>query len=105
MPTYKWRDGAWRDNDGNLMDIPERGVCAPMIASDIPDYMSPLGTGLISGRRARREELRRNNLREVDPGEFKPAYYNKKFAAKRGLPVTEGVAPSIKKDIKLNPVY
>lgn len=75
-----------------------------MIASDIPDYMSPLGNGLISGRRARREELKRNNCREVDPAEFKPAFYNKKFAAKRGLPVSEGAAPSKPWNVKIDPV-
>lgn len=46
------------------------------IISDLPDYISPLSEPghapqVISGRTARREELRRNNLREVDPSEWK----------------------------------
>ena len=46
------------------------------IISDLPDYISPLSEPghtpqVISGRAQRREELRRNNLREVDPSEWK----------------------------------
>ncbi len=39
------------------------------IISDTPAYMSPLGTGLIDGRRARREDMKRAGVREVDPSE------------------------------------
>lgn len=74
MARYVWRDGAFRDPSTNRpMDLPERDViAAPLIQSDLPPYMSPLGTGLIDGRRARREDLKRGNCREVDPGEWKP---------------------------------
>jgi hypothetical protein len=41
----------------------------PCIVPDIPDYRSPLGTGVISGRRQRREDLKRAGCREVDPSE------------------------------------
>lgn len=68
------------------MDIPDRGVCAPLIQSDITPYMSPLGTGEIGGRRQRREDLKRAGCREVDPSEFKPTFRNEKFARKHGLP-------------------
>jgi hypothetical protein len=47
-------------------------VVAPHIWSDLPDYKSPLGTGVISGRAARREDLKRHNCVEVDPGHWKP---------------------------------
>lgn len=77
------------DRDGVPMDIPDRGVCAPLIQSDITPYMSPLGTGEISGRRQRREELKRSGCREVDPSEFKPTFKNKQFAQKRGLPFNQ----------------
>lgn len=45
------------------------------VLSDLPEYISPLsepGTRpvVIDGRAQRREELRRNNLREVDPSEW-----------------------------------
>ena len=46
------------------------------IVSDLPEYISPLSEPgkkpvVIEGRRQRREELRRNNLREVDPSEWR----------------------------------
>lgn len=69
-----WRNNAWRDKKtGQPIDMPaDDRICAPMIVSDLPAYMSPLGTGLIDGRRARREDLKRSNCREVDPGEWTP---------------------------------
>lgn len=42
------------------------------VMSDLPGYRSPLGTGWIEGRAARREDLKRGNCREVDPGEWSP---------------------------------
>lgn len=36
---------------------------------DLPGYRSPLGTGWIEGRRARREDMARGGVREVDPSE------------------------------------
>lgn len=74
------------DRNGRPMELPEREVCAPQICSDIKPYISPLGTGEISGRRQRREDLKRAGCREVDPSEFKPRFVNEKFARKRGLP-------------------
>ena len=41
----------------------------PYIMGDLPGYKSPLGTGWIEGRRARREDLARGGCREVDPSE------------------------------------
>lgn len=41
----------------------------PYVMADLPGYKSPLGTGWIEGRRARREDLARGNCREVDPSE------------------------------------
>lgn len=55
------------------MELPTKTkIAAPLIQSDLPAYMSPLGTGLIDGRRARREDLKRHNCREVDPQEWRP---------------------------------
>jgi hypothetical protein len=71
MTRYVYRDGEWRDRDGKPMEVPSR-VVAPRVISDLPAYMSPLGTGMIDGRRARREDLKRNNCREVAPDEWKP---------------------------------
>ncbi len=55
------------------------------VISDIEPYKSPLGTGVVGSRMARREELKRHNCREVDPSEFKPAYINERFTKKHGL--------------------
>ena len=41
----------------------------PSIWGDIQPYRSPLGTGEISSRSGRREDLKRGNCREVDPSE------------------------------------
>ena len=47
----------------------------PFVWSDLPGYVSPVsepGTlKWVEGRAARREDLKSNNCREVDPGEFK----------------------------------
>jgi hypothetical protein len=80
---YIWRDGAWRDDDGQPMEAPDR-IAAPLIVSDLPAYMSPLGTGLIDGRRARREDLKRNNCREVAPDEWKPSEAFREREARKG---------------------
>lgn len=62
----------------------------PIIVRDTAAYKSPLGDGVVEGRAARREHLKRNNCREVDPSEWKVEYRNPKFAAKVGKPLTEG---------------
>lgn len=87
MTRYVWDRASQQfvDRDGQPMETPDR-ICAPLIQSDIKSYMSPLGTGEISGRRQRREDLKRSGCREVDPSEFKPRFVNEQFARKRGLP-------------------
>lgn len=75
MTRYVWsreRHEFVDPRTGNPMDVPDRGVVAPRVISDLPSYMSPLGTGLIDGRSARREDLKRAGCREVDPSEWKP---------------------------------
>lgn len=69
------------------MDIPDRGVCAPLIQSDIKPYMSPLGTGEISGRTQRREDLKRAGCREVDPSEHRMNFKTEKWAKRFGREV------------------
>jgi len=60
------------------------GISAPRVVSDLPAYASPLGDGMVEGRAARREHLKRNGCREVDPGEFKPTYLNADVARRMG---------------------
>lgn len=62
------------------MEITGDAICAPMIVSDIPAYMSPMGSGLIDGRKARREDMAKHNVREVAPDEWKPS---EKFRERR----------------------
>lgn len=93
MARFFWKDGAWRDRDGNPMEIPERdGVCAPRVQSDIPDYRSPIDGKLIGSRSHRRYDLEKNDCVEVDPRpKEKRGYRNPHFAKKRGLPLREDV--------------
>jgi hypothetical protein len=90
MTRVVHRNGQWIDRR-TKEPVPDRkraGLCAPMVVSDLPAYKSPLGDGVIEGRYARREHLKRNNCREVDPSEFRPVYKNERFAKKYGLPYT-----------------
>lgn len=85
MPKY-----VYDRKTGEIVEVVEqpRGrPVAPIVMRDIPEYRSPLGTGLITSRSHRREDLRRGNAREVDPSEFRPRYINPTFAKKRGLRV------------------
>lgn len=60
------------------------GLSRPMVLSDLPAYASPLGDGVVEGRAARREHLKRNDCREVDPGEFVPRYRSERMAKRLG---------------------
>jgi hypothetical protein len=85
MTTYVWRDGRFVDKKtGGPMATQHYGVAHPYVMSDLPAYVSPLGDGVVEGRAARREHLKRNGCREVDPSEYKPTYLNREFAAKHG---------------------
>jgi len=68
---------------------PTSPLPTPYTMPDTPEYVSPVGTGLVNGRVARREDLKRAECREVDPGEYKPTYVNKSWAKKRGFKFTE----------------
>lgn len=72
-----------------VFEAPRQPSVFPQIMRDIPDYMSPMGTGLIAGRTQRREDMKVNNVREVDPSEKpKPPVvpeYVKEWRAERGI--------------------
>lgn len=90
MTRYVWRDGHFRDRDGNPMDVPERDeVCAPMVCPDIREYRSPIDGSLITSRSHRRYDLEKNGCYEMDPPKRRRGYRNKRFAAKHGLPLNE----------------
>ncbi len=84
MTRYVLRDGRCVNKaTGEPMEKPYR-LSAPQVVSDLPAYASPLGDGVVEGRAARREHLKRNGCREVDPGEFKPTYLNEAVARRMG---------------------
>lgn len=57
----------------------------PMVFGDLPEYRSPIDGSLISGRRARKYDLEKNNC--VDANDFaKPKKLkNARFAKKMGV--------------------
>lgn len=67
MPTFIYDRAS--DRMVEVTRGPRQPSKFPMITRDIPAYVSPLGTGVIDGRTARREEMKRHNVREVDPSE------------------------------------
>lgn len=81
MAKYVWHDGAW------IEAPPRRAASGVTIQRDIPGYRSPIDGRWIDGRVARREDLARNNCREVDPGEWKP---NPEYAARKARLKAEG---------------
>jgi hypothetical protein len=48
----------------------------PFIQTDLPQYVSPLSGKVIDGRRERREEMKKYDVREVDPSERPDVGYN-----------------------------
>lgn len=71
------------------MPIPERGeICVPHVISDIEPYQSPVDGSYVSGRAARRDDLKKHNCVPYDEvckplgGQFK----NERFAKKWKLP-------------------
>jgi hypothetical protein len=84
MPRFVW-DRALQQLV-EVVEGPRPAAVAPMVMRDIPEYKSPVGSGLITSRSHRREDLKRSGSREVDPSEFKAVYRNPAFAAKRNLP-------------------
>jgi hypothetical protein len=59
------------------------------VMPDIGEYLSPCGSGLITSRSHRREDLKRNNCRETDPSEFRPRYRNAEFMRRRGISIPQ----------------
>lgn len=93
MARYVWRNGQFVDrlDKTTPMEQPERdGLCMPQVIRDIPEYRSPVGDHkLITSRSARREDLARHGCVEVEPRKRPRGYANPRWAAKKGLPVSE----------------
>ena len=70
---YKWDEKrkTFVDRDGKRM-LPKKREWKPVtptVISDIPAYRSPLSWKPVDGRYQRREEMKRHNVREVEPDE------------------------------------
>ena len=81
---YVWKDGAWRDPDGNAMEVPDR-LAMPMIQSDIAGYQSMASGKWIDGRSDQREDLKRTGCRVLEPDEGPKYCRTKKWAKRLGL--------------------
>ena len=61
--------------------------CAPRVVSDIPEYLSPIDGTPITSRSHRREDLKRNNCVEWEPGiGAKAELKNPRISKKYGIP-------------------
>ena len=66
MSKYIWVSGeGWIPREQFKRPEP----VAPYVWSDLPEYISPMSLRPVDGRRARREEMKKYNVREVDPSE------------------------------------
>jgi len=63
--TYIFKAGKWQEKE-TLFSKHQ----APFIWSDLEGYVSPVGSGWVEGRAARREDLKRSGCREVSPSEL-----------------------------------
>ena len=82
---------------GKFLTAGELAACAPapdradfptpQLSRDYAPYRSPLGTGWIDGRAARREDMARGNCRPLERGEgcARDGYVNRAFCQRHGL--------------------
>ena len=87
LKRYRLRDGRLVDDDGAPLNDESAPFVpnVPYVVSDIPGYRSPINGEWIEGRKARREDLKRNDCVERDPPARKRGYRNKRFCEKYGL--------------------
>lgn len=91
MPTYVLRDGRMVDKATGAPMLTEveraRPVPTPRVIADIAPYRSPVTGEVISGRRAKRDDLARHDCIDASdlPSPTGGRLKNRAFAAKRGL--------------------
>lgn len=88
MTRYRWEGGHFVNRVTGAPMLsgdspPGTPLAMPRVLSDLSPYQSPLGDGVVEGRAARREHLKRNGCREVEPGEFRPGYQSEVDRAAR----------------------
>lgn len=77
MAKYVFREGKFVDRETGKPMVSEENKRrfkkmleerkAPLIRPDLPDYLSPVTGELVSGRVARREDLKKHDCYEIDP--------------------------------------
>ena len=90
---YRWNGTDFIDPDGNpMVDRSAPYVPAmPLVISDLEPYESPASGKIITSKSEQREDLAATGCRLLDPSESptKGRVRNAKFAAKRGLTVSD----------------
>lgn len=92
MAVYGYRNGElvdlktgepWGKDDPSKPWVP----AAPMIIKDIAPYRSPVSGEVISGRRAKKDDLERHNCIDANdmPSPTNKKFRSREFAEKRGL--------------------
>ena len=88
---YIWINGEFVPAD-NLRPVRRQSSFpCPYIMADLPAYESPMSSSVVDGRAARREEMKRYNVREVDPSERPEG---------AGIPKTKAQAASERKQLE-----
>ena len=91
MAVFVYRNGRMVNKEtGEPMVSGDWRPTVPMIVPDIEPYLSPASGEYVSGRRAKRDDLKKNGC--IDAGDLPTLggkFKNKRFAAKRGLQVSE----------------
>ncbi len=84
MTVWIYRSGELVDR-GTVPPLPAQRSAfpAPQLMRDIPEYISPTGSGLITSRSHRREDLKRSDCRELDPSEGPKEPYKSEKLRKR----------------------
>ena len=91
MTAFVYRPDHPLANENGMVDrdiAPPRNVDTKSIyiIPDIKEYRSIVSNKVIDGRRDRREDLKRNQCREVDPSEFTPVARTAKWAKRLNVP-------------------
>jgi len=87
--TYRW-DGRQFVDKRTGKPVPDRypdAISMPYVCSDLPDYESPVTGKIVSGRAARREDLKRSGCVPADGIPRSRGYKNERFAKRYGLPL------------------
>lgn len=80
--------------------IGQKVILPPMVRGDLPAYTSPIDGRLIEGRRARMEDLRRNNCRPYEDGEKE---YHERARAQENDRLEAAIDQTVEREFTLMP--